>query len=557
MTLHPYNAWTLARLVYGDPADDDRLTALPGPFSAIARRLAGLPPDDRLGCWEAFLDGRDDRDAISRTLDDVDPDAPSPGPPGDDIVGTGDGWGPIDRGLETLVEPFPIDVFPEAIARLVLECEESMGCPPDFVALPVLAVAGGVIGRSVSLLLKPNYFVSASLFTACVGEPGDSKTPAFKVVRKAVGRITEPFLEEFILALQKWNNGKKDEPAPKLKRIDIDDATMEATVRILADNPRGLVKLSDELSALMLGMNQYKGGKGSDQPILLKIWSGDEIAVDRVTNKDGIPITCRHPFMSISGGIQPAMLGTMVDQNGRVNGFLDRFLFAYPDPRPHRDWSETGVPGDIIDDWCDLVARLWTRPMNVKAGRARSQVLHFTNDGRLTWIELYNAHIREMNDPAFPPSLRGPWGKLREYAGRLTLILACIDHASDPTAEPAAIPSVGARSVRDAWRLVTYFKSQTRRVHASIDAVPGSGGGVASAIEAWIQSKGLSAFSAHDVKQARRWITDDDLAKALPAMVRRNAIRKREATDEPDRKGGRPPSAVYDVNPSLLITQNP
>jgi hypothetical protein len=338
----------------------------------------------------------------------------------------------------------------------------------------------------------------------------------------------------------------------------VDDITLEAVPIILADNPRGLVMVRDELAALLLGLNQYKaGGKGSDRPALLKIWSGDGITRDRVQNENGVPIRCPSPCLSIIGGLTPDMLGALSDPKGRADGFIDRFLVAYPDPLPVASWSEAGVPDDVAEAWCALVARLWVRPMSAKDGAMVPQVARFSPEGKAAWRERFDAHAAEMNAPDFPPALRGPWGKLREYAGRLALILACMEHAADPTADPEAVPVVGPRTVVNAWRLVAYFKSHTRRVHAAVALGPGVGGGpVVRAIVAWIRDGRRLSFSERDIKQARRWITDDDLAAALAYLTARNAIRPHEApTDGP--KIGRPASPVYDVNPVLLDSQNP
>ena len=38
--------------------------------------------------------------------------------------------------------------------------------------------------------------------------------------------------------------------------------------------------------------------------------------------------------------------------------------------------------------------------------------------------------------PGLPAAPARPVGKLREYAGRLTLILTLMHHAADPTADP-------------------------------------------------------------------------------------------------------------------------
>jgi hypothetical protein len=332
---------------------------------------------------------------------------------------------------------------------------------------------------------------------------------------------------------------------------------METLPLILADNSRGLVMIRDELTAFVLGMNQFKGGKGNDRSNALKIWSGDHIKKDRVNHENCVPVRCPHPALSIVGGLPPDMLGALLDPKGRADGFLDRFLLCYPDLLPVPSWTERGISEETTEEWCRLMARLWMRPLNVKEGRSVPHVAFFDPEGEKCWQEHYNAHAAEMNAADFDPALRGPWGKFREYAGRLALILALMDHAADPTADGLAVPYVGPRAVRNAWQLVAYFKSHARRVYAVIARGSGIGGGkVVSAIVAWLRAGERLSFSERDIKQERRWIDPEDLASALKYLADRNAIRARpDPTDRP--QGGRPPSPTYDVNPALLNSQNP
>ena len=330
---------------------------------------------------------------------------------------------------------------------------------------------------------------------------------------------------------------------------------MEVLPAILADNERGLIMIRDELSAFVLGMNQFKGGKGNDRSNALKIWSGDRILKDRVNHENNAPIRCPHPSLTIAGGLVPDMLGELLDPRGRADGFIDRFLPVFPDPLPVADWSDHGIPEDLAAGWRALIARLWIRPMDFKDGRSVPHVAYLSPKGEARWVEHYNAHCAEMNAPDFPPYLRGPWGKLREYAGRLTLILTLLHHAADPTADPSVVPKVGPRRVDEAWRLIGYFKSQTRRIHVAISFGPSDGATRAvKAILDWIRDGRRATFTESEISQARRWI-GADLADALSFLIGRGAIRPLPAP-QPGPKGGRPPSPGYDVNP-LLLTGNP
>jgi hypothetical protein len=222
------------------------------------------------------------------------------------------------------------------------------------------------------------------------------------------------------------------------------------------------------------------------------------------------------------------------------------------------DWSDRGIDDAILKDWSEVVNRLWTRPLAHKDGRSVPHVAYFTPDGKARWEVCFNAHIDAMNAADFDPSMRGTYGKFREYAGRLALILACLDHAADPTADPLAVPQVGAQAVENAWRLIRYFESHAKRVHHAIAQSPdGIGGGrVVAAIVEWLTSRNRPAFTEHELRQARRSMTDDDVAKALAYLETANAIRPATNPKQLSPRGGRPPSASYEVHP-LLIGQNP
>jgi hypothetical protein len=554
------DCWVFSRVTsHPHLSVNGELAGMSDPFRPMAEMLIATPfPDRGRLFFDVILSGRTDRDAIIRAVADVKPTGPAPapgsGPPSSD-------WPALTLEELPPVEPFPIDVLPEAAARLAKRGADAIGCPPDFLAVPMLAVAAGTIGRSVSLMLKPGYFVSPTLYVACIGPPSDGKTPALKAAADAVRAIDDELAAEHAQAVDQWKQqaaatAKGSKPPPKPRRIDIDDATMEVLPLILADNERGLIMIRDELSAFILGMNQFKGGKGNDRSNALKIWSGDRIVKDRVNHDNNAPIRCPHPSLTIAGGLVPDMLGELLDPRGRADGFIDRFLPVYPDPLPVADWSNRGIPEDLAADWRALIARLWMRPMAIKDGRPVPHVAYFTPEGEARWVELYNAHSAEMNDPEFPPYLRGPWGKLREYAGRLTLDLTLMHHAADPTADPLIVPKVSPRRVDEAWRLIGYFKSHVRRIHAAIASGPGTGEMRAvKAILDWIRDGQRSSFTEHEVKQARRWVKDDDLKDASEYLIARGAIRRQAPASSP--KPGRPPLPAYDVNPALLVTQNP
>ena len=102
-------------------------------------------------------------------------------------------------------------------------------------------------------------------------------------------------------------------------------------------------------------MDQYKaGGKGADRQHWLSVWSNQAIVVDR-KGRQGDPNYVERPWVSLVGGIQPAMLpelgGSMED------GLLDRFLFAYP-KHSQTDLTDAEIGADTEAEYADLYDKL-------------------------------------------------------------------------------------------------------------------------------------------------------------------------------------------------------
>src|SRR5262249_6974577 len=194
-------------------------------------------------------------------------------------------------------------------------------------------------------------------------------------------------------------------------------------------------------------MNQYRGGRGSDRQFFLTTWSGQAHVVDRKGTQDDGPIRVPHPFLGIVGGMVPDMIGELCDGKGRHDGFLDRFLFAYPDPVPKTGWKDEGVPPETAAAWSEVLSRLLTRPMDVRDLPPVPHVVFFSEEARRAWKALIDAHHAEQRSPDFPDSLQGPWAKLEQYAGRLVLIVHLLHLAADPDDNIARLPDVPARVV--------------------------------------------------------------------------------------------------------------
>jgi hypothetical protein len=342
----------------------------------------------------------------------------------------------------------------------------------------MLITLGAAIGNARRLEVKPGWEESAVMFGSIVSPPGAKKTPASKEatapaqkIQSALQREYRSRMDNYARELREYEVDRKHcarqgEPAPPPPREPVmertlgSDTTVEALVDTLQDNPRGVLLERDELAGWVRSMDQYRsGGKGADRQFWLSAWSMRPATVDR-RSRGGAVIIDR-PFVSVFGGMQPAVLGELAA--ARDDGLIDRFLFAYPDPMPSR-WTENEITAAARNNYAGLYGKLRQLHMPVDDyGDPDPTVITFSHEAKELLRAEINQHNAEMIEPGFPSYLEGPWAKLEGYMCRLALILATCRAVSDNSPE-----RVEASDVLSAYLLVQYFKNHARRVYAAI-----------------------------------------------------------------------------------------
>jgi putative DNA primase/helicase len=374
--------------------------------------------------------------------------------------------------------PFPVEALPESCRRLVEEAAASIVCPPEFVAVPLLATLGSAIGMSRVVRLKQGWTESAVIYAAIVALPGAKKTPAFKEAARPAHEKQAEYRREYREAKKAHeeqradrraeDDGDSDEeppPKPTLKRTVVEDTTVEALAVVLEDNPRGVLLARDELSAFVRGMDQYKNHRGSDRQFYLSAWSNSPVSVDR-KNLDE-PIFLAKPFVGVVGSIQPGVLPELIaHRQGREgDGFLDRFLFSYPEPMLSR-WSdeEISLEAVLAVQWLYDRLREDLPLEHNDNGDPRPREVVLSGEALDRFREEVDALREEMEQPDFSNVLRGPWSKLEAYLARLSLVLAMARVVRGPArAELVELEDVEAASV-----LLEYFKAHARRAYLQL-----------------------------------------------------------------------------------------
>lgn len=313
----------------------------------------------------------------------------------------------------------------------------------------MLAVLSSAIGTSRVVEVKGGWREWAALFVAVIASPGAMKTPAAKVAKRPaferqrrLGKDYAGEKEDWKREVRQWEVEKREaaksaEPAPEepeapsMSRCVASDTTVEALVGILEDNPRGLLVHKDELAGWVRSMDQYKGGKGSDRQHWLSFWSGDEVVVYR-KSRMGEPLIVAKPFVSLFGGIQPAMLGEL--GAGAEDGLMDRFLFAYPKAR-HVRFSYDEISEEAEARYAALYGKLADLTLATdEHGDPNPKLLKLSGEAKKLFARTVDESGAEISSPASPAASK-----------------ACgASYAVIWPASRSSLPSAGARRLRRA-----------------------------------------------------------------------------------------------------------
>jgi hypothetical protein len=196
--------------------------------------------------------------------------------------------------------------------------------------------------------------------------------------------------------------------------------------------------------------------------------------VDRRGHVDE-PIVVEHPTLSVVGGIQPDRLPGLANAAGD-DGFLDRLLWAYPEPMPSGLWTEDVVSYKATDAVSNLFELLDGLPYD--PGDYNDELafeVGFAAEAKRRFVQWFNAHGMEAD--TVEDILNGVWAKMPSQLLRLTLIIHAIGTARPKDLSVRGHDVVGGRiaavvdrevslqTVESAITLIDYFKAHAWRAY--------------------------------------------------------------------------------------------
>jgi hypothetical protein len=262
--------------------------------------------------------------------------------------GAGDAAGASEEPLDIFehddpaeLSAIPDSALPPTIRRWARSESRRKGTSMMFAAVSALAVVAAAVGNS--LRIQPRRFdhkwtVPAALWVVLVASPGRGKSPIInaaleplRALDRKLGEADEAKHAQW-LALPKPKKGEPDTRGsePAVRRRVVDDTTIEKLVRILRDNPRGVMRSTDELSSLLGSLGAYKKNADADRGNILGMFDGRPITIDRV-GAGTIRADCA--LVTFLVGTQPDKIRALTSELG-ADGFLQRLLPVVDDGAP-------------------------------------------------------------------------------------------------------------------------------------------------------------------------------------------------------------------------------
>ncbi|MCS4195926.1 DUF3987 domain-containing protein [Salinibacter ruber] len=352
---------------------------------------------------------------------------------------------------ELQYDPFPMGALPSPVRAYVRASTRALGeeVPPAMVAVPTLSVLSGAIGDAARLELKRSWTEPATLWTVLVAPSGSTKSPAFSHAVRPVFRRESEARDEHEQALAEWNALKDPDPQdrPTRKRYRTGDATPEAVVKILEENPRGVLLARDELGAWIGSFDRYVNG-AADLQFWVEVWQGVQASRDRAGEGN---TTVDTPAVPVTGTIQPGTLKEKLDELHFDTGFAARLILCQPPTAPKR-WTEADVSREVREEYERILTRLYSTP--------RGTTVSLSSEAKRLWIDYYNEANAKLETRPDGPA-KAVAAKGITHTARLALVL----HLCRKASGKADSKAVDRSSMKAALQLGQWLTGETLRVY--------------------------------------------------------------------------------------------
>jgi hypothetical protein len=471
------------------------------------------------------------------------------------------------------------DILPPALAEYVADCAKRMRIPAEMIASPMLVALGSIIGKKFCVQPRskdPTWFEYPNLWGASILPPAMLKSPSLNAAMKFINELETNAQRVHAKAMAEWDSeervrklevkvlevkakaaikaGNKSEARklldqvneikpPIRKRFVISDATPEARLEILCDNPNGVLLLRDELDGHIAQLKKegYENARAQE----LQFFDGhQDYTDDRIKRGSHI---AEGPRMALYGNLQPAKVEKyLIDMHkgGSDDGYLQRLLQLAIQPTIPKEFELTETKPDIAAE--DKARRLFQSinsiPLerNLLTRRVAPKVLKLDIHAQEKFDEFLVALENKLRNQGISnPVLAAHFGKYRGTLPKLALIVALAD---DPAARSISLPAY-----EKAESLLIFYRQHASRVYNVVARYD-----LMSAYELLDRIKRgqlHDGFNTRDDIQRREWPklrSSGEIEAALELLEKHGYVKMVE-----EQTGGRPKRIVR-IHPKII-----
>jgi replicative DNA helicase len=484
-----------------------------------------------------------------------------------------EGWDvPVPLSAVPVLPAFPVSAYRGWLAEEVTALAEFTQTPPDLAATIILSVLSAALGGHARVDIRPGWSEPTNLYTAVALPSGSRKSPVHgtltapvliaegQLATEARAAISEAATQRAIAekvaakaaqeaAADPKDDGKQAEAiaaarlaeaitVPVVPRIVADDITPEAAATLMAEQGGRLAILSAEGGPFVTLAGRYS--REPNLELFLKGWSGDILRVDR---KGRPPEYIDHPALTLGLTVQPVVIKQIFHMPGfHGRGLLARVLYSMPaNTVGYRKIRTEPVLPEVASRYAQNMGALvtsfagWTDPAQFQLAPGALEML---------------TQAAEALEPRLRPG--ADLGHIVEWASKLsgtTARIAGLLHAAEHLQDGYQRP-VSEETMARAIAVGDYFTAHALAVFDYMGADPAVED--ARAVTEWIRRRGRAQFTRRDLHRGlhARFRKAEDCDPALVMLSGNGWIREIQAPRPEGR--GRPPSASFDVHPSLL-----
>ena len=275
----------------------------------------------------------------------------------------------------------PIDGLSTQAQGIIDAIVGTFQCSRDMVVAGMFTVVGTAVGKRL-VIDDGKYQNYPCLWVCNIAPSGSNKsTPMRFLLQPLKDRDAYNYgIYREELKLYKAAGDTKAEK-PVFNQFLVSDSTPEARNQVLSVNRNGVLLYRDELKGMIDDFGRYN--RSGELSQLLSIFDSDNIIVNR---KSDDTLLIEKPFMSILGSIQPSVLNeTFGNELMMGNGFVQRWLFCFPDSVPPAMYSDEVIPSSVANDWRSFIYNLLMFDFSAEGGK-----LYLRSEAKKVYIEYYN-----------------------------------------------------------------------------------------------------------------------------------------------------------------------